>query len=144
MLVRHKSLLLLTLLLPLLVGCSPSSIGKNEIRAEPPGAVQATHSRGEPAVSAAWIDPRSIAVTTWGSSSCATRPVQIERTDKQEVEVRVRRTDRGDDCTADTAPTTNEVALPDGVLTAGPLDVAIDAGDDTAYRLTLQPPKAQE
>jgi hypothetical protein len=128
------------LLLPLLVACSLSSTGANETRAEPPGAVQATNSRGEPAVSAAWIDPRSIAVTTWGSSSCATRPVRIERTDEQEVEVRVRRTERGRDCTADAAPTTNQVVLPEGVSKDGPLDVVIDADGGTDYRLKLDPP----
>ncbi len=80
-------------------------------------------------------------MTTWGSSSCATRPVRIERTAEHEVEVRVRRTDRGRDCTADAAPTTNEVVLPDGVSTDSPLDVVIDADGGTDYRLRVDPPQ---
>lgn len=140
MLVRHTSPLPLVLLL---VGCSPSSIGTNETREEPAGAVRATTSRGEPGVSAAWLDAGTIAVTTWGSSSCATRPVRIERTQEHEVEVRVRRTDRDDVCTADASPTTSEVALPDGVPTDAPLHVVVDADGGTEHRLTLQPPPAQ-
>jgi hypothetical protein len=68
----------------------------------------------------------------------------MERTDAQEVEVRVRRTDRDDVCTLDASPTTSEVVLPEGVSTDAPLNVLIDVGDETEYRLTLQPPQAQE
>jgi hypothetical protein len=125
----------------MLAGCSPSSIGTNETREEPVGAVQATNSRGAPRVSAAWISPDTIAVTTWGSSSCATRSVRIERTGAHEVEVRVRRTDGRDGCTADASPTTNEVVLPDGVSTGGPLAVVVDDGGEISPRLTLQPPQ---
>ena len=134
-------LLALLPLLCLLAGCSPpTSIGTNESQAEPVGAVQVTDDRGQPRVSAAWIDPSTIAVTTWGSSSCPTRPVKIERTTESEVEVRVQRTDDGGDCDADIAPTTNEVDLPSGVSTAAPLDVVVHVGEGPIPRLTLRPP----
>jgi hypothetical protein len=77
----------------------------------------------------------------WGSSSCATRPVRIERTGAQEVELRVRRTDGREACTVDASPTTNEVVLPDGVSTEAPLEVVIDDGGEQHVRLTLQPPQ---
>ena len=127
------------LLLPLLVACTPTSIGTGEVREEPEGAVQVLNSRGVPRVSVAWRSPDTIAVTTWGSSSCAIRPVRIERNGAREVTVRVRRTEDAAGCTADAVPTTNDVRLPDGVSTDGSLEVVIDDGGDTSPRLALHP-----
>jgi hypothetical protein len=131
---------MLLMLLALLVGCSPSSIGTNETREEPAGAGQAMNPRGEPRVSAAWVEAGTIAITTWGSSSCPTRPVKIERVSESDVEVRVQRTDGTDDCSADAAPTTNQVDLPSGVSTAVPLDVVVHDGQGPIPRLVLRPP----
>lgn len=128
------------LLLPLLAACTPTSIGTDEVREEPAGAVQVLNSRGVPRVSATWLSPDTIAVTTWGSSSCATRPVEIERSGAHEVAVRVRRTEDAAGCTADAAPTTNQVRLPRGISDDAALDVVIDDGAPTAARITLPSP----
>ena len=132
----------LILVLPLMAACTPTSIGTGEVREEPEGAVQFLNSRGVPRVSAAWRSADTITVTSWGSSSCATRPVSIARSGAHEVSVRVRRTEDADGCTADAVPTTNDVRLPDGISTDGPLHVVVDGGDPSP-RLTLQPPEAE-
>ena len=68
--------------------------------------------------------------------------MRIERTGPQEVEVEVRATDGRDDCTLDLSPTTNTVALPDGVDDGAPLDVVVDDGGETRARVTLPAPGA--
>lgn len=110
----------LLLLLPLVVACTLTSIGTGEAREEPEGAVQVLNSRGVPRVSAAWRSPDTIVVTTWGSSSCATCPVSIERSGAHEVAVRVRRTEDAAGCTADAVPTSNDVRLPDPCVNGRP------------------------
>lgn len=129
--------LLAVLLAPVLTACSPTSIGTDETRAVPAGAVQASAPDGDPRFAASWAGRDRITVTTWGSSSCPTGPVRIERTGPQEVEVEVRATGDEDDCTADLSPTTSTVVLPEGVDDGAPLAVLVDDGGETGTRLTL-------
>jgi hypothetical protein len=140
MLVSRRRLLVVGLL-PMLAACSaPTSIGSNEVRREPSGAVRATDGRGDPRVSATWVERDVIVVTTWGSGSCPKRPVEIERKGDHKVKVRVRRTERAEACTADLGPTSNSVRLPKGVSKDGPLEVIIDDNGGASAHLTLQPP----
>ncbi|QGQ20715.1 hypothetical protein GC089_17890 [Cellulomonas sp. JZ18] len=80
-------------------------------------------------------DPRRIRVVTWGSSTCPTLPDQVVWDEAAQV-LRVTLTDAtayGDRaCTADIAPTTSVVALPEGSPDATSLTVEV-AGE----RLTL-------
>ncbi len=118
------------LLLPALTACSPpTSIGTNEMQGVPLGAITVNDVRGDPRAAAAWARAGSISVTTWSSGSCPLRPVKIERQAAHQVKVTLRRTERADSCTADSAPTTNRVRLPAGTSEHGPLTVTIDDGE---------------
>ncbi|QCB94967.1 hypothetical protein [Cellulomonas shaoxiangyii] len=73
-------------------------------------------------------DPRRFRLVTWGSSTCPTLPDEVEWDESAQV-VRVTLTDAtayGDaPCTADIAPTTSVVALPDGAPDAPGLVVEV-------------------
>ncbi len=76
----------------------------------------------------AWAEGgRRLAVTTYGSSSCPTGPRKVEAVGAQEVRVEVEPLFPGrDPCTADMAPRTTEVELPQGVSADVPLTVLLD------------------
>lgn len=76
----------------------------------------------------AWADGgRRLAVTTYGSSSCPTGPQRVEVTGAQEVRVEIEPLFPGrDPCTADMAPRTTDVELPEGVSADAPLTVLLD------------------
>lgn len=95
--------------------------------------------RVAPAVSATWVSPDTVALTTGGSSSCPTMWTGLEPLAPQTVEVRARPSGR-DICTADHVPSTEEVTLPDGVSTTAPLTLVVHLDDWRSERMTLQPP----
>ena len=94
---------------------------------------------GAPAVSATWVRPGTVALTTAGSSSCPTRWAAMQHLAAQTVVVRARPSGP-DVCTADLVASTKEMTLPDGVSTMEPLTLVVHLGDDRSERLTLQPP----
>ncbi len=88
----------------------------------------------------AWADGgRRLAVTTYGSSSCPTGPERVEVVGAQEVRVEIEPLFPGrDPCTADMAPRTTEVELPEGVSAAEPLTVLLDH-DGEQEQVVLSP-----
>ncbi|MFD2094173.1 hypothetical protein [Blastococcus deserti] len=87
-----------------------------------------------------WADGgRRLAVTTWGSSSCPTGPGDVEVVGAREVRVEITFLFPGrDPCTADVAPRTTAVDLPEGVTADQPLTVVLDH-DGEEERVELPP-----
>lgn len=89
----------------------------------------------------AWADDgERLAVTTSGSSSCPLGPTGVEVVGTQEVRVDVAFLfpDR-DPCTADIAPTTTEIEVPDGISADEPLTVILEAESGVQERVILLP-----
>jgi hypothetical protein len=89
----------------------------------------------------AWADDgRSLAVTTYGSSSCPVGPTDIEVVGAQEVRVELAFLfpDR-DPCTADMAMNTYEVDAPGGISADEPLTVLLDHHEGEDEQLILSP-----
>lgn len=83
---------------------------------------------------ATWVDRGStFSVTTWGSSSCPPVPVRVEGND--DVVTVTYDDNRHNVCTADLAPTTRVLELPDG-MDDSPLRVKL-AGLGEPVQLTL-------
>jgi hypothetical protein len=88
-----------------------------------------------------WADDGAhLAVTTSGSSSCPLGPTDAEVVGAQEVRVHVTFLfpDR-DPCTADIAPTTTEIDVPEGISADEPLTVVLDLGSGVQQQVVLPP-----
>ncbi|WP_116450339.1 hypothetical protein [Blastococcus litoris] len=88
----------------------------------------------------AWARPGHLAVTTQGSSSCPTGPTAVAASGEQEVvlEVGHLHPDR-DPCSADMAPTTTEVELPDGVSDGAEVTVRLRYSNGDEETVVLPP-----
>ena len=88
-----------------------------------------------------WADDGAhLAVTTSGSSSCPLGPTVAEVVGAQEVRVHVTFLfpDR-DPCTADIAPTTTDIDVPEGISADEPLTVVLDFGSGVQEQVVLPP-----
>ena len=88
-----------------------------------------------------WADDGAhLAVTTSGSSSCPLGPTVAEVVGAQEVRVHVTLLfpDR-DPCTADIAPTTTDIDVPEGISADEPLTVVLDFGSGVQEQVVLPP-----
>ena len=88
-----------------------------------------------------WADDGAhLAVTTSGSSSCPLGPTVAEVVGAQEVRVHVTLLfpDR-DPCTADIAPTTTDIDVPEGISADEPLTVVLDLGSGVQQQVVLPP-----
>ena len=85
-------------------------------------------------------DGGRLSVTTYGSSSCPSGPTDVDVVGDQELDVWIEPLfpDR-DPCTADMAPRTTEVELPDGVSSAEELTVRLRYGDEHQETVVLPP-----
>jgi hypothetical protein len=85
-------------------------------------------------------DGAHLAVTTSGSSSCPLGPTDAEVVGSREVCVHVTFLfpDR-DPCTADIAPTTTEIDVPEGISADEPLTVVLDFGSGVQEQVVLPP-----
>jgi hypothetical protein len=100
----------------------PKSIAVTHYRGLPPGTAP---SRPVPSigVNATWRDGR-LDITTWGSGSCPGVPTRARARGEHAVEVTIS-ADYNGVCTADMAPTTSVIELPDGLAATGPLSVMV-------------------
>lgn len=75
---------------------------------------------------AAWGEPGTLLVVTWGSSRCPQLPSTVEAPDAHTVVVRTEPYFPGGPCTRDMVPTTAVVAEPDGLDGSSPVTVTVD------------------
>ncbi|HEU5155694.1 MAG TPA: hypothetical protein VFU43_01775 [Streptosporangiaceae bacterium] len=126
--------------LVLAVGCSPGttspkSIAVTHYRGLPPGVAPAQLSTG---VNAVWRAGR-LEITTWGSGSCPGVPTGLRARGAHALEVTIS-DDYSGACTADLAPTTSVIEVPDGIASAGPLAVTVRGKGRSPINITVPRP----
>jgi hypothetical protein len=89
----------------------------------------------------AWTDDGArLAVTTSGSSNCPLGPTDVEVVGTQEVRIHVTFLFPGrDPCTADVAPRTTGIEVPEGISADEPLTVVLDFGGGVQEQVILPP-----
>lgn len=75
----------------------------------------------------AWLDERTLAVVTFGSSSCPSAPAALDMSGPDTVDLALKRTG-GEMCTADMSATTFEIDDPDELDPSVRYTVTIDRG----------------
>ena len=130
-----SGLLVTGLLAPALSGCSPAGTSPDP---------QGTRGVSEAAVHAAdksWAAELSVAkkllyVTTYGSSSCPAWVNSLTLTDGNHLEITTQMKNGGGVCTADMAPWTSSIAVPESVFSNSIIRVSL-AGHTEDISLTL-------
>ena len=118
-----------------LAGCGPAGIAKDRYAGTPPGVNASTDSDPIPTV-VWWDDEASLAVITYGSSSCPPTVTSIEVAADGTVDIELDPATEGP-CTLDIAPTTHVIALPDEA-TARPLTVRLNyTGEPWQFTITI-------
>ncbi|RWZ68372.1 hypothetical protein ELQ92_03900 [Labedella populi] len=79
---------------------------------------------------AVWLSEETLAVVTFGSSSCPAAPAALELTGADALDIVLKRTG-GDVCTADLGPTTFEIDDPEGLDPATTYMVTFDGEWET-------------
>lgn len=116
----------------LLAGCAGSPYAK-DYAGTPPGSSAGDEFTDTP--TAVWLgDGKTIALTTFGSSTCPNAPVSVSVVDATNLKIELKQ-QGGEVCTADIAPHTYELPKPGGLDATKP--VAIDLGNATT--ITLAP-----
>ncbi|MDQ0092166.1 hypothetical protein [Paeniglutamicibacter psychrophenolicus] len=115
----------------LLAGCAaPVSVAERTAPEFPGSLTQAQLENlelGEPA--AFWLQAGSrLALVTWGSSSCPAVVTRMDARGSDAIELRVESSGGSGPCTADMAPTTHELEVPESV-TRRPVTLALHYSD---------------
>jgi hypothetical protein len=135
---RPQPFIVLLVALPLLAGCSVSSVATSTDQGMPPGLDGSENLlNGLPL--AIWLDAdrAGLAVVTFGSSSCPPVPTSIGRVDDTTIAISfVRSPDTP--CTADLAPTTHEFTTPDGIAADSPATLELRFENDQRYTVEVQ------
>ena len=115
-----------------LSGCASAGVAIDRYRGTPPGLDISSDS--DPVPTAILDDDGNLALVTYGSSSCPPTATSIEMTGEGAVNIELE-PDSGGPCTADMAPTTHIIPLPDGA-TSRPLTVHVEYIGET-WEFTL-------
>jgi hypothetical protein len=136
---RPHPIVALLLVVPLAVGCA-SNIATSTTTGVPPGLDAGDNLlNGLPL--AVWLDGdrATLAVVTFGSSSCPPVPTSIGRVDDTTLRISfVRSPDTP--CTADLAATTHEFETPDGIADDAPATIELSFENDQVYTVEVQGP----
>ncbi len=134
---RPYRLATLLVALPLLAGCTT-----NVATATTPGVpegLDADQSLLNGLPLAAWLDDEraTLAVVTFGSSSCPPVPTSIARTDDATIAISFVRSPNTP-CTADLAATTHEFATPGGIAPQVDVTAELRFENDQVYTVQVQ------
>lgn len=119
---------------PPLVSAEPTDLVPAPETAAPEDPEPTTLPEPSFSPSGVWLSEQTLAVVTFGSSSCPAAPVALDVTGPGMLDIALKRTG-GDVCTADMSATTFEIDDPDGLDPATTYTVTFDGESES----TLQP-----
>ncbi|MFZ2964082.1 MAG: hypothetical protein WA006_05295 [Rhodoglobus sp.] len=135
---RTHPFVALLVAVPMLTGCSTSSVATSTTRGTPPG-IDASENLLNGLPLAVWLDEdrAALAVVTFGSSSCPPVPTSISRLDDTTLSISfVRSPDTP--CTADLAATTHEFETPEGIAADSPVTAELGFENEQRYTVDVQ------
>lgn len=136
---RPHPIVALLIAVPLTAGCA-SNIATSTTTGVPPG-LDAGENLLNGLPLAAWLDGdrATLAVVTFGSSSCPPVPTSISRVDDTTLRISFVRSPNTP-CTADLAATTHEFETPDGIAADATTAAQLSFENDQVYTVEVQGP----